>query len=109
MLVEINNGSKNTPDYIYFTMHGTATVTPVQAYLIVYGVNELSDSVDSAVYDNINDQMFEYKWDMQMQTDIDINNETITNLANPVNDQDAVSLTSVRQYILEWVLIVILI
>ena len=30
---------------------------------------------------------------MQIQTDIDINNKKITNLANPVNDQDAVSPT----------------
>ena len=35
-----------------------------------------------------------------MQRDIDMNNKKkITNLANPVNDQDAASLTSVKQYI----------
>lgn len=38
-----------TPDYIYFAMHGTATATPVQAYLIVYGVKDWSDNVDPRV------------------------------------------------------------
>ena len=45
-------------------MHGTATVTLRQDYLIVYGVKGWSDSVDSAVYDNINDRMFEYKMEI---------------------------------------------
>ena len=35
ILVQINNNSKQTPDYIYLTMHGTATATPAQGYLIV--------------------------------------------------------------------------
>ena len=38
VLVKIDEGIKDTPDYIYFTMHGTATATPVQSYLITYGV-----------------------------------------------------------------------
>ena len=35
MLVQINNNSKDTPDYIYLTIHGTAVATPVKAHLIV--------------------------------------------------------------------------
>ena len=43
-------------------MHGTASTTPVQAYLVVYGIKDWSDNVDPAVYDSdFNDQMFEYK------------------------------------------------
>ena len=40
LLVQINNGSKDTPDYIYLNMHGTATATPVKAHLVVYGVKD---------------------------------------------------------------------
>ena len=40
MLVQINNNSKNTPDYIYLTIHGTAVRSPVNAHLIVYGIKE---------------------------------------------------------------------
>ena len=80
VLVQINS-SKDTQDYIYFTIHGTVTATPVQGYLIVYGVKDWSGSVDSGVYDNINDQMFEYKnGDMQMKTDLDMDNKRIRNL-----------------------------
>ena len=43
LLVQINNNSKDTPDYIFFTMHGTASVSPVQGYIIVYGVKDWSE------------------------------------------------------------------
>ena len=31
MLVQINNTSKNTPDFLYLTIHGTSTTSPVNA------------------------------------------------------------------------------
>ena len=40
LLVQFNNNSKQTPDYIYLTMHGTATATPVKCHLVVYGVKD---------------------------------------------------------------------
>ena len=41
-------------------MHGTATADPVQAYLIVYGINDCSD-VYPRVYDGTDNEMFQYK------------------------------------------------
>ena len=75
LLVQINNNSKATPDYLFFTIHGTAVVNNPEGYIIVYGVKDWSDSVDPNIYDDgFYVQMFQYKnGDMQIQTDIDMN------------------------------------
>ena len=93
LLVQINNNSKTTPDYLFFTIHGTAVVSNPERYIIVYGVKDWSDSVDSSVYDDaFYVQMFKYKnGDMQMQTNINVNNHKITNLNKGINDTDAVN------------------
>ena len=90
LLVQINNNSKTTPDYLFFTIHGTAVVSNPEGYIIVYGVKDWSDSVDSSVYDDaFYVQMFEYKnGDMQMQTDIDMNNHSFKNIPPPINPTD---------------------
>ena len=93
LLVQINNNSKTTPDYLFFTIHGTAVVNNPEGYIIVYGVKDWSDSVDPSVYDDeFYVQMFKYEnGDMQMQTDIDLNNHKITNLNKGIDDTDAVN------------------
>ena len=77
-------------------MHGTASTTPVQAYLVVYGIKDWSDNVDPAVYDSdFNDQMFEYKHgNMVINTDIDMKNHKLTNLPRPILAGDAVNKIS---------------
>ena len=102
LLVQFNNNSKQTPDYIYLTMHGTATATPVQCHLVVYGVKDWSDSVYPGIYDGLDNEMFRYEnGDMKMQTELDMNNKRIINLSNPIDDGEAVnklSLDSVSYY-----------
>ena len=90
LLVQINNNSKTTPDYLFFTIHGTAVVSNPEGYIIVYGVKDWSDSVDSSVYDDaFYVQMFEYKnGNMQIQTDIDMNNHRIKNILPATNPTD---------------------
>ena len=92
LLVQINSNSKTTPDYLFFTIHGTAVVSNPEGYIIVYGVKDWSDSVDSSVYDDaFYVQMFEYKnGDMQMQTDININNHKIKNISPPTEPTDLI-------------------
>ena len=92
LLVQINNNSKTTPDYLFFTIHGTAVVSNPEGYIIIYGVKDWSDSVDSSVYDDaFYVQMFEYKnGDMQMQTDININNHKIKNISPPTEPTDLI-------------------
>ena len=93
LLVQFNNNSKQTPDYIYLTMHGTASATPVQCHLVFYGVKDWSDSVYPGVYDGLDNVMFEYKsGNMQMQVDLDMNNKIISGLMNPIYDSEAMSL-----------------
>ena len=96
LLVQINNNSKTTPDYLFFTIHGTAVVSNPEGYIIVYGVKDWSDSVDSSVYDDaFYVQMFEYKnGDMQMQTDIDMNTHKIKNNPLPTNPTDLLTKES---------------
>ena len=96
LLVQINNNSKTTPDYIFFTIHGTAVVSNPEGYIIVYGVKDWSDSVDSSVYDDaFYVQMFEYKnGDMQMQTDIDMNTHKIKNNPLPTEPTDLLTKES---------------
>ena len=96
LLVQINNNSKTTPDYIYLTIHGTATVSNPEGYIIVYGVKDWNDSVDPSVYDSdFYVQMFEYKNDvMFMNTDIDMNNHKIKNVPQPTNPTDLLTKMS---------------
>ena len=110
MLVQINNNSKNTPDYIYLTMHGTSATSPVNARLIVYGIKDWSDNVTPEIYDHqIFEEMFEYDvGDMKMNTDLDLNNHQIKNLANGINDADAVNkhqLDAISHYLNDYVYI----
>ena len=96
LLVQINNNSKTTLDYLFFTIHGTAVVSNPEGYIIVYGVKDWSDSVDSSVYDDaFYVQMFEYKnGDMQMQTDIDMNTHKIKNISPPTEPTDLLTKES---------------
>ena len=98
LLVQINNNSKITPDYIFFTIHGTAVVSPVQGYIIVYGVKDWSDSVDPRVYDSdFYKKMFEYKNDnMFMNTELDMNNHRIRNVSPPIHSNDVLNKGSIK-------------
>ena len=98
LLVQINNNSKTTPDFIFFAIHGTDVIANPEAYIIVYGVNDWSDSVDPRVYDSdYYSKMFEYKnGDMQMQTDIDLNNHKIKNVPQPTTPDDLLIKRSVN-------------
>ena len=90
-MVQINNNSKTTPDFIFFTIHGTDVIANPEAYIIVYGVNDWSDSVNPRVYDgDYYTQMFEYKNNsMYMNTSIDLNhNHRIVNIPPPITDAD---------------------
>ena len=99
LLVQINNNSKITPDYIYLTIHGTAVVSNPEGYIIVYGVKDWSDSVDPSVYDSeYYIQMFEYRDDgMYMNTSINLNhNHKIINIPQPTNPTDLLMKQSVN-------------
>ena len=51
ILVQFNNASKESLDYIYFNLHGSSTLSSPQAFIIIYGVKDWQDTVNPEVYD----------------------------------------------------------
>ena len=81
-LVQINQQTKDTPDYLSFTIRGSGTTaTNPEGYLVFYGVKEWVDTVPSEIYDHVLETgMFEYdNGNMKIFHDIDLNNNKIIN------------------------------
>ena len=81
-LVQINQQTKDTPDYLFFTIRGSGTTaTNPEGYLVFYGVKEWVDTVPSEIYDHaLETGMFEYdNGNMKIFHDIDLNNNKIIN------------------------------
>ena len=94
-LVQINQQTKDTPDYLFFTIRGSGTTaTNPEGYLIFYGVKEWVDTVPSEIYDHaLETGMFEYdNGNMKMYNDIDMNNHNI------INSNQTTSLTDFMNY-----------
>ena len=94
-LVQINQQTKDTPDYLFFTIRGSGTTaTNPEGYLIFYGVKEWVDTVPSEIYDHaLETGMFEYdNGNMKMYNDIDMNNHNI------INSNQITSLTDFMNY-----------
>ena len=51
LLVQFNNSSRESLDYIYFNLHGSSTLSSPEAFLIIYGVKDWQDTVNPEVYD----------------------------------------------------------
>ena len=81
-LIQINQQTKDTPDYLFFTIRGSGTTaTNPEGYLVFYGVKEWVDTVPSEIYDHVLETgMFEYdNENMKIFHDIDLNNNKIIN------------------------------
>ena len=79
-LVQINQQTKDTPDYLFFTIKGSGTTaTNPEGYLVFYGVKEWMDSVPPKIYDHaLETGMFEYdEGKMKMNMDLDLNGNSI--------------------------------
>ena len=94
-LVQINQQTKDTPDYLFFTIRGSGTTaTNPEGYLVFYGVKEWVDTVPSEIYDHaLETVMFEYdNGNMKMYHDIDMDNNKIINLDGGIDNNDAVNM-----------------
>ena len=94
-LVQINQQTKDTPDYLLFTIRGSGTTaTNPEGYLVFYGVKEWVDTVPSEIYDHaLETGMFEYdNGNMKMYHDIDMDNNKIINLDGGIDNNDAVNM-----------------
>ena len=106
-LVQINQQTKDTPDYLFFTIRGSGTTaTNPEGYLIFYGVKEWVDTVPSEIYDHVLETgVFEYDngnkkifYDIDLNNNkiinssgIDMNNHKIEKLSDATNTDDAIN------------------
>ena len=80
LLVQIDQQTKDTPDYLYFNIRGSGTTsTNPEGYLVFYGVKEWMDSVPPQIYDHaLETGMFSYDGGkMKMNMDLDLNGNSI--------------------------------
>ena len=90
-LVQINQQTKDTPDYLFFTIRGSGTsATNPEGYLVFYGVKEWVDLVPPEIYDHaLETGMFEYdNGNIKLFNDIDMNNHRIKNILPATNPTD---------------------
>ena len=74
LMTLIDNGSRETPDYLFIRLQGAASVSNPQGYLQMVGVRGFVDHVNSDVFD----QPYLHKnGKLQMKTDIDMNGYSI--------------------------------
>ena len=95
VIVQVDNSSLQTPDYLYFRIQGKALQANVNSHIIVYGVNGLVNSVESETYDDVyfylNENFEDENGDMKIKKDVNLDNHKITNLKEGINDTDAVN------------------
>ena len=75
-LVQFDQQTKDTPDYLFFNIRGSGTTsTNPEGYLVFYGVREWMDSVPPQIYDHaLETGMFSYEnGKMKMNMDLDLN------------------------------------
>ena len=87
LLVQFIQRSKDTPDYLYFNIRGSAsTDSNPQGYLVFYGLKGLLDLLPPEIYDRaLESSMFEFEnGKMKMNMDLDMN----------VNSLEGVSVNS---------------
>ena len=80
ILVQFDQRTKDTPDYLYFWLKGSGTTsTNPEGYLIFYGVKGWMDSVPPEIYDRaLETGMFEYDGgNMKMNMDLDLNGNSL--------------------------------
>ena len=79
-MVQIDQQTKDTPDYLYFNIRGSGTTsTNPEGYLVFYGVKEWMDSVPPQIYDHaLETGMFSYEnGKMKMNMDLDLNGNSL--------------------------------
>ena len=81
-LVQIDQQSKDTPDYLFFNIRGSATTsTNPEGYLVFYGMKGWMESVPPEIYDRaLETGMFEFdNGKMKMNMDLDLNGFSLIN------------------------------
>ena len=80
ILVQFDQRSKDTPDYLYFNIRGSgSTSTNPEGYLVFYGLKGWVDILPPEIYDHaLESSMFELEnGNMKMNMDLDLNGNSI--------------------------------
>ena len=86
LLVQFDQQSKDTPDYLFFNIRGSATTsTNPEGYLVFYGVKGWMESVPPEIYDRaLETGMFKYDGGkMKMNMDLDLNGNSLKGANSP--------------------------
>ena len=86
LLVQFDQQSKDTPDYLFLVIRGSATTsTNPEGYLVFYGVKGWMESVPPEIYDRaLETGMFEYDGGkMKMNMDLDLNGNSLKGANSP--------------------------
>ena len=78
--MQFDQRSKDTPDYLYFNIRGSAsTDSNPQGYLVFYGLKGLVDLLPPQIYDKaLETSMFEFEnGKMKMNMDLDMNGNSL--------------------------------
>ena len=87
-LIQFHRWNSTPPQFIYFDLHGSesSNARRILAYMVVYGVKGYFPNVPSSVFDQI---YVVNNGNMVMQTNLNINNNKLYLLREPVNNSDA--------------------
>ena len=80
LLVQFDQRTKDTPDYLYFNIRGSATTsTNPEGYLIFYGIKGWVDILPPEIYERaLEASMFEFdNGKMKMNMDLDLNGNSL--------------------------------
>ena len=86
LLVQFEQRTKDTPDYLYFNIRGSATTsTNPEGYLIFYGIKGWVDILPPEIYDRaLESSMFEFdNGKMKMNMDLDMNGNSLKGANSP--------------------------
>ena len=87
-LIQFHRWNSTPPQFICFDLHGSesSNARRILAYMVVYGVKGYFPNVPSSVFDQI---YVVNNGNMVMQTNLNINNNKLYLLREPVNNSDA--------------------
>ena len=88
-IININKSFQTAPIYLFIDIHilgDSSSLSQLPCYMVIYGQTGTVSNIQASVYD----QLYSIENNsMKMQTNIDMNNNSLTGLKYPIQDNDA--------------------